>query len=396
MTPTDMLVQTLGLFCPEPPVEIRVLTDQRKMQIRRFADYGEASAWVGQFPAARGIYFVMNPFDQQSINGTGVDDRAVTRRRLVLIDADPIRPADTNSTAEELANAHAVATRVKDYLSSVDWPDPVECESGNGAHLLYAVDLPNDDKTLADVSGVLKYLSHAYSTPTVHIDTTVANASRITKLYGTMARKGPATPDRPHRLSAITHIPEPLQTVSPFHFNKIARLGSEAEEPAPPDTAPATDVARDARIELAQSWLAVQRPAIQGEHGDAHTFYICCAVAVGHDLSPDDTFDVLAHWNKRCKPPWEASDLRYKIQSAIRNAKEPRGGRLKQFPLTEAGDAECFANLYQDVVRYDHRQGRWLTLMNPLASGFLTQGTADSLDHHDDADAPASGPHHRG
>jgi putative DNA primase/helicase len=30
------------------------------------------------------------------------------------------------------------------------------------------------------------------------------------------------------------------------------------------------------------------------------------------------------------------------------------------FPLTEAGDAECFADLYKDSVRHDHRQGRWL------------------------------------
>jgi P4 family phage/plasmid primase-like protien len=29
-------------------------------------------------------------------------------------------------------------------------------------------------------------------------------------------------------------------------------------------------------------------------------------------------------------------------------------------PLTEAGDAECFAELYQDRVRYDHRRGRFL------------------------------------
>lgn len=34
--------------------------------------------------------------------------------------------------------------------------------------------------------------------------------------------------------------------------------------------------------------------------------------------------------------------------------------RQSTFPLTEMGDAECFADLYQDRVRYDHRQGRWL------------------------------------
>lgn len=30
------------------------------------------------------------------------------------------------------------------------------------------------------------------------------------------------------------------------------------------------------------------------------------------------------------------------------------------FPLTESGDAEHFAHLYRDNVRYDHRRGRWL------------------------------------
>lgn len=31
-----------------------------------------------------------------------------------------------------------------------------------------------------------------------------------------------------------------------------------------------------------------------------------------------------------------------------------------EHPLTEAGDAECFAELYSERVRFDHRQGRWL------------------------------------
>jgi hypothetical protein len=37
------------------------------------------------------------------------------------------------------------------------------------------------------------------------------------------------------------------------------------------------------------------------------------------------------------------------------------GGREGgNFPLTEAGDAECFAHMYQDRARHDHRKGRWL------------------------------------
>jgi putative DNA primase/helicase len=48
------------------------------------------------------------------------------------------------------------------------------------------------------------------------------------------------------------------------------------------------------------------------------------------------------------------------------------GGTVKatEFPLTEAGDAECFARLYRDGVRYDHRQGRWL-LSDPTSGTWI-------------------------
>ena len=46
-------------------------------------------------------------------------------------------------------------------------------------------------------------------------------------------------------------------------------------------------------------------------------------------------------------------------------------------PLTEAGDAECFADLYQDHVRYDHRRGRWLA--SDEASGIWVQDPVERL-----------------
>ena len=39
---------------------------------------------------------------------------------------------------------------------------------------------------------------------------------------------------------------------------------------------------------------------------------------------------------------------------------DPAAPGPRSYPLTEAGDGECFADLYQDQVRYDHRRGRWL------------------------------------
>ena len=37
--------------------------------------------------------------------------------------------------------------------------------------------------------------------------------ARITKLYGTMTRKGDHTPERPHRRSRILEIPDELKVV---------------------------------------------------------------------------------------------------------------------------------------------------------------------------------------
>jgi hypothetical protein len=54
---------------------------------------------------------------------------------------------------------------------------------------------------------LLKRLDARFSDSRVKIDTTVSNAARITKLYGTVARKGADTPDRPHRLSRIMEVP---------------------------------------------------------------------------------------------------------------------------------------------------------------------------------------------
>jgi hypothetical protein len=63
------------------------------------------------------------------------------------------------------------------------------------------------------VKDVLKALASKFDDEAVKIDKGVHNAGRITKLYGTMACKGPNTPDRPHRRSSILSIPPDIQVV---------------------------------------------------------------------------------------------------------------------------------------------------------------------------------------
>lgn len=222
------LLETLHLLCPLPPIEIRALSD--RMMVRQFTDQDSAAKWAEAASVhSRGVYVVMNPFDPSKIRGSAVDDQAVTVRRWLLIDVDPARPVDTNSSREELERATSTAFAIEAFLSESGFPVPVRALSGNGAHLLYRVDLPNDSDSLALVNGVLKYLSSEYSVAEkVSVDTTVGNAARITKLYGTLTRKGPSTEGRPHRMSKITRRPDVLEVVPVEAMRQLAaRLAPE-------------------------------------------------------------------------------------------------------------------------------------------------------------------------
>jgi hypothetical protein len=105
------------------------------------------------------------------------------------------------STDAEKVDAWETIRAVRSYLDTEGWPAPVLADSGNGYHLLYRIDLPTDDCGL--VQRVLQKLACRFDSDAVKIDQKVFNPSRICKLYGTLARKGDHTPERPHRRSGI-------------------------------------------------------------------------------------------------------------------------------------------------------------------------------------------------
>jgi hypothetical protein len=149
-------------------------------------------------------------------------DKDIRRRRWFLLDFDPVRPAGVSSTDEEKEAALQRAREVWSYLRERGWPEPVVGDSGNGAHLLYPVDLPNTPESLVLVRGALEALSFKFSDERVSVDTTPANAARIWKLYGTTARKGDSTEDRPHRVSKLLKVPDERIEVSPEQLKAVA------------------------------------------------------------------------------------------------------------------------------------------------------------------------------
>ncbi len=157
-------------------------------------------------------------------------DDGILRRHWLPVDLDPVRPADISSAEGEKKAALLRAQEVRDHLAEQGWPEPIVGDSGNGAHLLYRIDLPNDQESLELVKGVLEALSFKFSDGTVSVDTTTANAARIWKLYGTTARKGDDTQDRPHRASKLLKVPgEPLEAVSGELLSEMARMKPGAE-----------------------------------------------------------------------------------------------------------------------------------------------------------------------
>ena len=81
-------------------------------------------------------------------------------------------------------------------------------------HLLYRIDLPNDDKTRDLIKGILGVLAERFDNEHVTVDRSVYNAARIIKLHGTVATKGDNTPNAPWRLSRIISRPETVSLVS--------------------------------------------------------------------------------------------------------------------------------------------------------------------------------------
>jgi len=126
-----------------------------------------------------------------------------------------------------------LAALIAKALAGQGWPEPVFADSGNGAHLLYRADLPNNAETTDLLKRCLKALSARHSTDDVAVDETTFNASRIFKAYGTTSRKGDNTAERPHRPSRILEAPGDPPSYRANCSKGLRRGGGGTREPGP-------------------------------------------------------------------------------------------------------------------------------------------------------------------
>ncbi len=190
-----------------------------------------AEEWSGRAP---GIYITLNPVDSNLLARSAnrltqyakhtTSDSDILGRSWLPIDLDPVRPAGISSTDEEHGLALARAEQISAFLKEQGWPDPVFGDSGNGAHLLYAIDLPDDECSKEVVNKCLETLDWLFSDDAVKVDRTTGNAARIWKVYGTLACKGDNLPERPHRVAQLLRIPPRKELVSLELLSALAKL----------------------------------------------------------------------------------------------------------------------------------------------------------------------------
>ena len=159
-----------------------------------------------------GAYVTMNPIKPRrrmarlERNAKATKDGEIERRRWIVLDFDPIRPGGVPSSEEELDLARRAAGIVGEELSvrGAGWPS-LRVLSGNGAHLWYPIDRPNDEET---ATFVRRFLSRAAAlnpfADRVKVDQALANPSRIIRIAGTANRKGTATMKRPWRMATLS------------------------------------------------------------------------------------------------------------------------------------------------------------------------------------------------
>ena len=270
--------RALHLLCaPGDLHELRALHTRQGTQSGYFNDLGAFADAAAKITSGN-VYLTLNPCipdllaracnQVKSYARDTTKDEHITRRRWLLIDADPNRATGISANDTEKAAAEAVALAVRAWLTASGFPPPVFADSGNGFHLLYRLDLENTDDTDDLVECFLKTLAAEFTpTAAVTLDTSVHNASRICKLYGTVARKGDSIPDRPHRLSRLLEIPDPITVVPRDLLEKVAGQSSPPTAPAPAPVRRAAPRLIRGVAHPAGDWLTLDVVSLAKAHG---------------------------------------------------------------------------------------------------------------------------------
>lgn len=204
--------------------EIRIISKgARKRIISGY--FTDVETLIKQFdtidPRGTNIYITINKVNEDCYareqhdcfrqTDANTHDHEIDRYEWLFIDLDPERVTEVSSSDEEIEEARLLSDKVFNYLQSLGFKEPIRALSGNGYHLLYKIDLANNDESKTLLERCLSNLAAMFNNGKVKIDVVNFNPSRVCKLYGTLAQKGSNTKKRPHRMSEILSVPSKIE-----------------------------------------------------------------------------------------------------------------------------------------------------------------------------------------
>jgi hypothetical protein len=200
----DHVYELRALRCGDQGTVSGYFDDAEKLAQAATELDGKGSVYVTLNPCVPGLLKRAPNRVRRNVSGgeTTSDSQVFCRYRL-LVDFDPERPSGVCSTDAEKALAFEAAELMRDRLRADVADEPVLADSGNGYHLVYRIAWPNNDEAVDRVQRALQTIKTECQTPGVNVDTSVFNAARITRLYGTWNCKGANTLERPWRRSGV-------------------------------------------------------------------------------------------------------------------------------------------------------------------------------------------------
>jgi len=329
-----------------------------------------------------GIYFTINPVKPDLLARaanryvkyaeTTTSDADIIALHWLPVDLDAKRPAGISATDAEHEAATTKAREIRRWLiEEQSWPAGafVLADSGNGCHLNIKIDMSNLPENVAIVKDCLEALDFLFSDDVIQVDTTSQNPARIWKLYGTMARKGDSTAERPHRLTRLIEVPENMGTVSRGQLTALAAMLPRPEE-QPKTNGKGFDPA-----------AYCQAHGLQVHHTKA---YKGGTLAVLEEciFNPDHKLTAcIIGWPRgartyRCRhhsclnKHWkDAKAIIEPESSTLKTSEQPtqkQDGAVRNLikgidleELTEGGNASRLERLHGDDMRYNHTHKKW-------------------------------------
>ena len=317
----DEIKHTLDIFIePEATCELRFLGYKRSYKssgsnggfFDNMSKMAEVANTTDQTPEYEDIYFTLNPISRdllgRAYNKMIVGDTTgkltktenVLKRRWMLVDVDIAgKMAGIPSRDSEHSEALEVADKFRHSMNEkYGWPMPVYADSGNGAHLDYRIDLPNDDENTELIRNVLICLNKELDHPKFVVDEATFDANRVNKLYGTMVRKGDEVDDRHLRRSHIIDVPEELIPITKDQLESFVAAhlmdgnGDTSEEEEEPesdtDTSSSKSYSTSGHIDDMGKWLndhGIEWEHIKTADNNGTMYVMKCPVCKNADKS---------------------------------------------------------------------------------------------------------------